>query len=368
MMESTVVNLWAQMTESEMPSPREDRSPGDPSQAAGCTTVPEPAPPEAEEAPPQVPADADPASPETLEGELAGDGTGPAEGPEAGTLTDPMQESFTGANISTNGGPAQPAGGLTSPDNGTLRIALTPLAYSSRNSAESAASTARQGGDDTIVRVHCPFCKIERLLSEVSLGHCEQCGDNVGWAFGPAPNGPSDRDLLRSWVRQNAALMQGAEPTGATADGNQGIAEPLGGIGMEVPANGSAASIAGSAGNGLPNGTEIAVPDSEAPESVRGSVSSFAMVDIAELLSTTSNVNNTEDDVSEPQPVTRHLGGPILSMADNYKAAIILHGDDMSYLQDVATCIRNEQRLTETERTELIMLAMEYMRRGPRRM
>ena len=55
-------------------------------------------------------------------------------------------------------------------------------------------------------------------------------------------------------------------------------------------------------------------------------------------------------------------------MADNYKAAIIFHGDDMNYLQDVATCIRNEQRLTETEKTELIMLVMEYLQRGPRRM
>ena len=92
------------------------------------------------------------------------------------------------------------------------------------------------------------------------------------------------------------------------------------------------------------------------------------MVDPAELQSTISNFNNTEDDVSEPPPVTGHRGGPILSMADNYKASIIFYGDDMHHLQDVAACVRNEQRLTETEKTELISLVMDYLRRGPRRM
>ena len=84
--------------------------------------------------------------------------------------------------------------------------------------------------------------------------------------------------------------------------------------------------------------------------------------------STTSNHNITEDDVSEPPSATGHRGGPILSMADNYKASIIFYGHDMNHLQDVAACVRNELGLTETEKTELISLVMDFLRRGPRQM
>ena len=92
------------------------------------------------------------------------------------------------------------------------------------------------------------------------------------------------------------------------------------------------------------------------------------MVDPAEVLSSTSNLDNTDEDVNVPPPLRGQLGGPTLSMADSYKASIIFYGHDMNHLQDVAACVRNEQGLTETEKTELISLVMDFLRRGPRQM
>ena len=70
------------------------------------------------------------------------------------------------------------------------------------------------------------------------------------------------------------------------------------------------------------------------------------------------------DDASEAPTVGGHFDeGPQLPLPERFRAAILLHAQDEGYLMDVSATSRHHSCLTESERNELLLLAMDLMRR-----